>query len=46
VNYDYSLVVSITVTCNLWAQSSGDYLFTCDVIYLPPQIPGGPPGPR
>jgi len=30
-------VVSITVTCSLWAPSSGDYLFTCGAIYLPPQ---------
>jgi len=39
VNYDNSLVVTITVTCNLWAPSSGDHLFTCGAIYLPPQIP-------
>jgi len=26
VNYDNSLVVTITVTCNLWAPSSGDHL--------------------
>jgi len=25
VNYDDSLVVTITVTCNLWAPSSGDH---------------------
>jgi len=25
VNYDNSLVVTITVTCNLWAPSSGDH---------------------
>jgi len=37
VNYDNSLVVTITVTCNLWAPSSGDHLFTCGAIYLPPQ---------
>jgi len=36
VNYDNSLVVTITVTCNLWAPSSSDHLFTCDAIYLPP----------
>jgi len=29
--------VTITVTCNFWAPSSGDHLFTCDAIYLPPQ---------
>jgi len=27
VNYDNSLVVTITVTCNLWAPSCGDHLF-------------------
>jgi len=37
VNYDNSLVVTITVTCNLWAPSSCDHLFTCSAIYLPPQ---------
>jgi len=37
VNYDNSLVVTITVTCNLWAPFSGDHLFTCGAIYLPPQ---------
>jgi len=36
VNYDNSLVVTITVTCNLWAPSSSDHLFTCGAIYLPP----------
>jgi len=30
VNYDNSLVVTITVTCYSWAPSSGDHLFTCD----------------
>jgi len=39
VNYDDSLVVSITVTCYPWALSSGDDLFTCGTIYLPPQRP-------
>jgi len=39
VNYDNSLVVTITVTCNLWAPSSGDNLFTCGAIYRPPQHP-------
>jgi len=29
VNYDNSLVVTITVTCYLRAPSSGDYLFIC-----------------
>jgi len=38
VNYDNPLVVTITVTCNLWALSSGDHLFTCGAIYLPPHI--------
>jgi len=37
VNYDNSLVVTITVTCNLWVPSSRDHLFTCGAIYLPPQ---------
>jgi len=35
VNYDKSLVVTITVTCNLWALSSGDHLFTCGAISRP-----------
>jgi len=39
VNYDNSLVVTITVTCNLWAPSSGDHLFPCGAIYLPPHQP-------
>jgi len=39
VNYDNSLVVTITVTCNLWAPSSGDHLFTCGAIYEPPHNP-------
>jgi len=38
VNYDNSLVVTIAVTCNIWAPSSGDHLFTCGAIYLPPQL--------
>jgi len=38
VNYDNSLVVIITVTCILWAPSSGDHLFTCGAIYLPPHM--------
>jgi len=29
-------VVTITVAYNLWAPSSGDHLFTCGAIYLPP----------
>ena len=29
-------MVTITVTCNLWTPSSGDNLFTCGAIYLPP----------
>jgi len=29
--------VTITVTCNLWAPSSGDHLFTCGAISRPPQ---------
>jgi len=40
VNYDNSLVLTITVTCNLWVPSSGDHLFTCGAIYLPPHAPG------
>jgi len=39
VNYDNSLVMTITVTCNLWAPSSGDHFFTCGAIHLPPQLP-------
>jgi len=38
VNYDNSLVVTITVTCDLWAPSRGDHLFTCGAIYRPPQF--------
>jgi len=38
VNYDYSLVVTITVTCYLWAPSSGDHLFTCGAISRPPHL--------
>jgi len=40
MNHDNSLMVTITVTCNLWTPSSGDYLFTCGAIYLPPHGPG------
>jgi len=36
VNYDNSVVVTIAVTCHLWAPSGGDHLFTCGAIYLPP----------
>jgi len=36
-HYDNSLVVTITVTCYLWAPSSGDHLFTCGTIFRPPQ---------
>jgi len=38
VNYDNSLMVTITVTYNLGAPSSGDHLFTCGAIYLPPHM--------
>ena len=38
MNYDNSLVVTITVTCNLWAPYNGDHLFTCGAIYLPPHL--------
>jgi len=41
VNYDNSLVVTITVTCNLGAPSGGDHLFICGAIYLPPQFLAG-----
>ena len=36
MNYDNSLVVTITVTCYSWAPSSGDHLFTCGAIFWPP----------
>jgi len=36
VNYDNSLVVTITVTCDSWTPSSGDHLFPCGAIYRPP----------
>jgi len=42
VNYDNSLVVTITVTLCLWAPSSGDHLFTYAAIYRPPQFPSFP----
>jgi len=37
VNYNNSLVVTITVTCYSWAPSGGDYLFTCGAILWPQQ---------
>jgi len=37
VNYDNSLVVTITVTCYSWEPSSGDHLFTCGAIFWLPQ---------
>jgi len=37
VNYDKSLVVTITMTCDLWAPCSGDTLFACGAISRPPQ---------
>jgi len=36
VNYDNSLVVTITVTCYSWAPSSGDHLISCGAISRPP----------
>jgi len=36
VNYDNSLVVTITVTFYSSAPSNGDHLFTCGAIYRPP----------
>jgi len=41
VNYDNSLVVTITVTCYSWAPSSGDHSFSCGTISRPPQVPTG-----
>jgi len=38
MNYDISLVVTITVTCYSWAPSSGDLFFTCGVIFRPPHL--------
>jgi len=38
VNYDNSLVVTITVTCYVWAPSTGDPLFTCGAIFRLPQL--------
>jgi len=37
VNFDNSLVVTITVNCYLWAPSSSDHIFTCCAISSPPQ---------
>jgi len=39
VNYDNSLLVTITVTCYSWVTSSGDHLFTCGTIFWPPHQP-------
>jgi len=39
VNYNNSLVVTITVTC--YSPSSGDHSFTCGTIYRPPHISRG-----
>jgi len=38
VNYDNSLVMTITVTCYSWAPSSADHLFTCCTIFWPAHI--------
>jgi len=38
VNCNNSLVVTITVTCYLWAPSIGDHLFTCGAISRQPQM--------
>jgi len=40
VNYNNSLVVTITVTCYLWTPSTatGDSLFTCGAISRPPHL--------
>jgi len=38
VNYDNSLVVTITVTFYSWTPSSGDHLFTCGAIFWPSQL--------
>jgi len=38
VNYDNSLVVTITVTCCWWAPFSGDNLFRCGAIFRPPHL--------
>jgi len=39
VNYDNSLVVTITVAYYLWAPSSSGHLFTCGAISRPPHFP-------
>jgi len=41
VNYDNSLVVTITVTCYSWAPSIGDHLFSCGAISRPPHLACG-----
>ena len=41
MNYDNSLVVTVTVTCYSWAPSSGDHLFTCGAISGPPHLQFG-----
>jgi len=39
VDYDNSLVVTIKVTCDLWAPSTGDHFFICGAIFrLPPNL--------
>jgi len=38
VNYDNSLVVTITVTFCSWAPSSGDHLLSCGAISRPPHL--------
>jgi len=38
VNYDNLLVVAITVTCYLWAPSSGDCFFACGAISRLPHM--------
>jgi len=38
VNYDNSLVATVTVTCYLWAPSTGDHIFACGAISRPPQL--------
>jgi len=38
VNYENSLVVTITMTCYSWALSSGVHLFTCGAIFWPPHF--------
>jgi len=38
VNYDTSLVVTIAVTCHLWAPSIDDHFFACGAISRPPHL--------